>query len=285
MGFDGPPVFALVPTAAPSPSQPIDIHPSTVGFALGGVGLALEGGAFGLYLWNRNRMEQANAERTHLMQNPNAEGYFDDVIAFNQRADSIHAVSIATIGLAVAGGVALAGRNLSLAARPLERDLLPVAAAGHQRAGRRAWRRVCRRWRGAAHGERGRRMTRWASMSLLLVVAGSALAGCVEVAKLDPGPFVIDDFDDETSCRERKGSECGPATGALSTTADAGSAGDASTEGGAQATGRRRLVGDLRPTIRSVSTAAADWRQSSTCSRTRSGSKMTPAFSPMRPCP
>ncbi len=109
VGFDGPPVLSLLRTAAPPPSQPIDIHPSTVGFALGGVGLALEGGALGLYLWNRNRAEQANAERRSLMQNPNADGHFDDVIAFNQRVDSIHTINIATVGLAVAGGVALAG--------------------------------------------------------------------------------------------------------------------------------------------------------------------------------
>jgi len=98
-----------VPTAAPSPSQPIDIHRSTVGFALGGVGLALEGGALGLYLWNRNRAEQANAERTRLTQNTNADGYFDAATAYNQRVDSIHTVNLTALGLAVAGGVALAG--------------------------------------------------------------------------------------------------------------------------------------------------------------------------------
>ena len=78
-------------------------------------------------------------------------------------------------------------------------------------------------------------MTGWRSLSLLLVVAGSALAGCVEVAKLDPGPFVIDDFDDGDLWPRSKGFGMWTCDRGAVDTADAGSAGDASTEGGAQA--------------------------------------------------
>ena len=209
---------SLVRSATPSPAQPIDIHPSTVGFALGGVGLALEGGALGLYLWNRNRGEQAKAERARLTQNPKADGYFDGVTAYNQRADSIHTVSVATIGLAVAGGVALAG-GIYLWRRDRPQTTAALAFALRATSGLAVG-------PGAGLGRRGVErhvVSGGVAMHLGLGARGcSSLPvrrwlGCVEVPKLDPGPFVIDDFDDGDCRRERKGSESGRATGGPST--------------------------------------------------------------------
>jgi hypothetical protein len=81
-----------------------------VGLALGAVGLALEGGALGLYLWNRGQVQDANALRaTLLTESSTAVGHYERVMSYNERADAIHRASVFTVGLAVAGGAALAG--------------------------------------------------------------------------------------------------------------------------------------------------------------------------------
>jgi hypothetical protein len=107
VSFDGPPVFS--PALSP-PARAVEVHPSSVGVALGALGVALEGGALGIYLWNRGQVSTANAERASLAtESPTADGHYDRVVSYNERADSIHRASVFTVGLAVAGGAALAG--------------------------------------------------------------------------------------------------------------------------------------------------------------------------------
>ena len=62
---DGPPVFSNVisgPPASPSVVEhpkPPGVRASTVGYALGGVGVVLGGAAVGVYLWNRGQYDKA----------------------------------------------------------------------------------------------------------------------------------------------------------------------------------------------------------------------------------
>jgi hypothetical protein len=64
----------------------------------------------GIYLWNRGQVQDANAQRATLQaQSPTEEGHYEQVMSYNDRADSIHRASVFTVGLAVAGGAALAG--------------------------------------------------------------------------------------------------------------------------------------------------------------------------------
>lgn len=83
------------------------IRVKTLGYVLGSVGAALGAGAFGHYLWNRNRYEQWRNTHTELASNQQAPDYVGRQTQNNELAGSIQNASRVTVGLAVAGGIFL----------------------------------------------------------------------------------------------------------------------------------------------------------------------------------
>jgi tetratricopeptide (TPR) repeat protein len=111
LSLDGPPVFsetaAGVPTQTPTPT----VHASTIGYLLGGLGVALGGTAIGLYAWNRGQYHDAQAELANInnaaIMYPASQ--YDLTVQYNERVDAINRDSDITIGLAVASVGLIAG--------------------------------------------------------------------------------------------------------------------------------------------------------------------------------
>jgi tetratricopeptide (TPR) repeat protein len=107
---------APLPTPALAPSPPKARDDSftsgpyrTLGYALAGAGVAVGGGALAHYFWNQGRHDDWEAEHARLRNGPTAPGYYDRVVANNERAASIERASAVTVGLFVASGALLAG--------------------------------------------------------------------------------------------------------------------------------------------------------------------------------
>lgn len=91
--------------AAPSSAQ------ATFGYLLGGLGLALGGGALGHYLWNKGRYDDWRARHRELQRRPEPAAQREN----NDLARSIDRASVVTVGLTVGAGLALgAGTALVL---------------------------------------------------------------------------------------------------------------------------------------------------------------------------
>jgi tetratricopeptide (TPR) repeat protein len=101
--IEGPPVFSPVTAGAATPT----VHAKTVGYLLGGLGLALGGTAVGIYLWNRGQNAKVNTEYGNL--DPSTNGYYERAIQYDQDADAVRRNSQLTVGLAVASVGLLAG--------------------------------------------------------------------------------------------------------------------------------------------------------------------------------
>jgi Tetratricopeptide repeat len=108
LSVDGPPVVSDVSASAPTPT----VHASTVGYVLGGLGVALGGTALGLYLWNHGQYEDAQAEKASLPPATSA-SYYERAVQYNAHADAIGRDNTLTIALAVAS-VGLLGGGLYL---------------------------------------------------------------------------------------------------------------------------------------------------------------------------
>jgi tetratricopeptide (TPR) repeat protein len=105
---DSAPVFSGVPPDAPPPI----VHRSTVGYLLGGLGVALGGTAVGLYLWNRGQYQDAQAEKEALpmiMLDGPPSHYYDVAVQYNEQVDAIRRDNTITIGMAVASVGLIAG--------------------------------------------------------------------------------------------------------------------------------------------------------------------------------
>jgi hypothetical protein len=110
---DGPPVDSAPVFSGVAPDAPPPIvHRSTVGYLLGGLGVALGGTAIGLYLWNRGQYQDAQAEKaalpTILLDGPPSH-YYDVAVQYNEQVDAIHRDNTITIGMAVASVGLIAG--------------------------------------------------------------------------------------------------------------------------------------------------------------------------------
>ncbi len=78
-------------------------------YILGGVGVALGGGALGVYLWNRSEYRRWQAGEAALQNLPPASPDYETRIADQHRmADSLTTANHAILGLAIAGGVMVA---------------------------------------------------------------------------------------------------------------------------------------------------------------------------------
>lgn len=91
-------------TSAPRPHQ-LD----WLGYAVGGLGVALGGVALGHYFYNRERYQDWEAEHTKLNSDPPPDDYRERQLANNELASSIDDASRVTVGLSVASGVLVAG--------------------------------------------------------------------------------------------------------------------------------------------------------------------------------
>jgi tetratricopeptide (TPR) repeat protein len=109
LSVDGPPVDSpTVAVGAPADASPPTVHRSTVGYLLGGLGVALAATATGLYLWNRGQAEDARAENTRLPA-PDSASYHDAAVLYNAHVDAISWDSTLNIGMAVASVGLIAG--------------------------------------------------------------------------------------------------------------------------------------------------------------------------------
>jgi hypothetical protein len=105
LSLDGPPVFSDAAANLETPT----VHASTVGYILGGLGVALGGTALGFYVWNRGQYHDAQAEKAALpaMGNP---AYHDRAVTYNEHVDAVGRDNSFAIGLAVASaGLIAAG--------------------------------------------------------------------------------------------------------------------------------------------------------------------------------
>jgi hypothetical protein len=73
------------------------------------LGVALAGSTVGVFLWNRNQAQDAEASLQQLKNDPQAVDHYEQSIAHNQSVDSIRRGNYITVGLAVAAGASLAG--------------------------------------------------------------------------------------------------------------------------------------------------------------------------------
>jgi tetratricopeptide (TPR) repeat protein len=105
--LDGPPVFSSAP-AAPESGEASG-RAATIGYALGGLGLAFGGTAIGVYLWNRGQNQDAETQRAYLTAHPAAPDYYDRAVHHNAEVDAIHQANYLTVGLAIASVGLLAG--------------------------------------------------------------------------------------------------------------------------------------------------------------------------------
>jgi tetratricopeptide (TPR) repeat protein len=109
--LEGPPVFSDRPAIALAPASatlPL-VRASTVGYVLGGAGVALGTAALGVYLWNRGQYHDAQSESAYLAKNSGAPDFYDRAVQYDEHVDAIHQVSVLTAGLAVASAGLIAG--------------------------------------------------------------------------------------------------------------------------------------------------------------------------------
>ena len=105
----------LAPITAPAPSSPA--APAARGpflrrasYAVAAAGLAAEGAALGVYLWNRHRYDDWQAGNAALATTTQGSAaYRKQALANNDLASSLTSANHAILGLAIGGGVALAG--------------------------------------------------------------------------------------------------------------------------------------------------------------------------------
>jgi tetratricopeptide (TPR) repeat protein len=99
-------------------------------YAAAAAGVAAGGAALGVYLWNRGRYEDWQAANQSLQRlTPGSAAYYEEAMANNARADSLTTANHVIAGLAVAGGVLIAGGvGLYLVDRAQRRAEANVAA-------------------------------------------------------------------------------------------------------------------------------------------------------------
>jgi len=110
-----PPV-SLGPISSPPASSPLPT-PAARGpflrwaaYALGAAGLAAEGAALGVYLWNRDGYHDWQAGNTALASTtPGSAAYRKQALTNNDLASTLTSANHAVLGLAIGGGAALAG--------------------------------------------------------------------------------------------------------------------------------------------------------------------------------
>jgi tetratricopeptide (TPR) repeat protein len=111
-----PPVPVGPPPPVPGPlssesvattTAPI-VHARTVGYLLGGLGLALGGTSLGFYLWNRGQAQDAQDELQHLpkMGDPL---FHDLAVQYDQDVDAVHRNNEFALGVAIVGAALLTG--------------------------------------------------------------------------------------------------------------------------------------------------------------------------------
>lgn len=100
-------------------------------YVMGGAGLALAGGALGVYLWKRSEYQRWQAGETALQSEaPGSARYQAQVAENNRMAGSLTSANHAILGLGVAGGVLIAaGASLYLLERPARPSTSSVAVA------------------------------------------------------------------------------------------------------------------------------------------------------------
>jgi tetratricopeptide (TPR) repeat protein len=110
LSLDGPPLDSAPVLSGVAPdAPPPTVHRSTVGYLLGGLGVALGGTAVGLYLWNRGQYQDAKALKATLDTTEDMPSHYDLAVQYNERVDAINRDSTLTIGLAVASVGLIAG--------------------------------------------------------------------------------------------------------------------------------------------------------------------------------
>jgi tetratricopeptide (TPR) repeat protein len=103
------------------------IRASTLGYVFGTVGVVVGAGAFGHYLWNRNRYENWQSTHAELANDQEAPDYTARELQNNALAGSIQNASHVTVGLAVASGaLLLTGVTLLI----VDRGRRPLLTAG-----------------------------------------------------------------------------------------------------------------------------------------------------------
>ena len=109
LSVDGPPVDSpALASGAPADAAPPTVHRSTVGYVLGGLGVALAGTALGVYLWDRGQAEDARAEKARL-PSPDSASFHDAAVLYDEHVDAISRDDTLTIGMAVASVGLIAG--------------------------------------------------------------------------------------------------------------------------------------------------------------------------------
>lgn len=105
--LDGPPVFSAAP--APAEAAASKLPKQVIGYALGGLGVALGGAAIGFYAWNRGQDHDAAAQAAYLAAHVGASDYYDRAVKYNEEVDTIHRTNLLTVGLAITSVGLLAG--------------------------------------------------------------------------------------------------------------------------------------------------------------------------------
>ena len=105
LSLDGPPVFSDAAANLETPT----VHASTVGYILGGLGVALGGTALGFYLWNRGQYHDAQAEMAAIAPMKGTPAYYDRAVLYNEHVDAVGRDNSFAIGLAVASAGLIAG--------------------------------------------------------------------------------------------------------------------------------------------------------------------------------
>ena len=122
----GPPVFSAIAANAATPT----IHARTVGYLLGGLGVAIGGTAIGLYVWNRGQAQDAQAEYRNLPTGGiNDPSFHDLAVQYNQNADAVRRDDAFAIGLGVVGAGLVAG-GIYLLWREHRHQVKPSEARG-----------------------------------------------------------------------------------------------------------------------------------------------------------